>query len=133
MQKGRGERERDSERESERDVEVIIHIPPSKITPNYCHQVAESVYLWQGRWQIAAALFTQLTVAPCLFQQAENILHPSENSGSENIYIPVFPAYAPPSAANLCCDAISKGHPQPFQIVLSAPAQPLSHAAFLIS
>lgn len=46
----------------ERDVEVINYIPLSNIPCNYCHQVAESVYLWQGRWQIAAALFTQLTV-----------------------------------------------------------------------
>lgn len=57
------------DRAGERDVEVINYILLSKIPRNYCHQVAESVYLWQGRWQTAAALFTQLTVALCYFSE----------------------------------------------------------------
>lgn len=52
-------------------VEGINHIPLFEIPHNYCHPVAERVYLWQGRWRIAAALFTQLTVALRLFQRAQ--------------------------------------------------------------
>lgn len=75
----------EGERAGESDVEVINHIPLSKIPHNYCHQVAESVYLWQGRWQIAAALFTQLTVALCLLQRAQRVWFPVKKNGSENI------------------------------------------------
>lgn len=112
------ERERDGEKKGERDVEVINHIPFSKIPHNYWHQVAEGVYLWQGRWQIAAALFTQLTVALCLLQRARRFWFPVKNNGSENIYILVKAAFAPQSVftvpANLRRDAITKGHPEPF-------------------
>lgn len=57
-------------------VKGINHIPLFKIPHNYCHPVAERVYLWQGRWQIAAALFTQLTVALCLFRRAQRFWFP---------------------------------------------------------
>lgn len=78
-QRGRWERARERGgrgRERGGGVEGINHIPLFKIPHNYCHPVAERVYLWQGRWQIAAALFTQLTVALCLFQRAQRFWFP---------------------------------------------------------
>lgn len=54
----------------------------------------------------------------CYFSELEDSDSPVKNGGSENIYILVKAAYVPQSVftvpANLHCDAIMKGHPEPF-------------------
>lgn len=103
------------ERRRERDVEVNSHILLSEIPHNYCHQVAESVYLWMGRWQIAAASFTQ---CPVPITATLDILIRSEKQQLREYLVLVKAAYAPQSGftapANLRRDAITKGHREPF-------------------
>lgn len=89
-----------------------------------------------GRVADCCGVVYPVDCCPALLSESTNILHAHENSSSENIYILVKPACAPQRVftvpANLHGDAIMKGHPEPFEIILSVDVNQRSRSRMLL-